>query len=418
QSIASLIDITNLKQAEKEIKEQNEELVSINEEYLSQNEELKEAKEKAEESDRLKSAFLTNMSHEIRTPMNGILGFAELLKDPEIKSKERKLFLEVIEKSGIQLLSIINDIIDISKIETGQIEIRHNKICINDLLHELCAFFKPIVKDGVKSNCFTELPDDQSNIYTDKTKVTQILTNLINNAIKFTEKGHINIGYTLKSNYIEFYVEDTGIGIKPEAQELIFERFRQAETDNSTLYSGTGLGLSISKAYVEFLGGKIWLESKVNKGSTFYFVIPKDEAIQVDNDTHENMIIEEIKNEKIEKKTILVAEDNDVNYMYVCALLSEIDVEIVRAFDGKEAVDLVKSNPAIDLVLMDIKMPIMNGFEATREIKKFKKELPIIAVTAYALHEDRDRAIKEGCNDYLAKPFSKIQLIKLIRKYV
>ncbi|RLD61379.1 MAG: hypothetical protein DRJ01_08020 [Bacteroidetes bacterium] len=357
------------------------------------------------------------MSHEIRTPMNGILGFAELLKDPDISPANHVEFIKIIEKSGRQLLSIINDIIDISKIETGQIVIRRNKVCINDLINGLLIFFKPIVQDSVEFNCFTDLPNDQSNVYTDKTKLTQILTNLINNAIKFTKKGHINVGYTLKSNYIEFYVEDTGIGIKPEAQKLIFERFRQAETDNSTLYSGTGLGLAISKAYVELLEGVIWVESESNKGSKFYFTIPYN-PIELANSHKHNLITNREDERTINNKTILIAEDDETNYLYANVILSKININILHANDGEEAINMVKSNPEIDLVLMDIKMPVMNGFEATKRIKQYKKELPVIAVTAYALHEDKEKAINSGCDDYIAKPFKGEDLIKLIKKYV
>ena len=237
--------------------------------------ELIQAKEKAEESDRLKSAFLANISHEIRTPMNGILGFAELLKEPDLTPENQMEFLEVIERSGQRMLNIINDLIDISKIEAGETSLRIRKANINKMLHELHLFFMPEVNQkniGIDFHC--DLPDEESFIETDGTKLNQILTNLIKNAVKFTETGSVFFGYRKKNLKLEFFVTDTGPGITPDQKSLIFERFRQGTLGNSPKYEGAGLGLAISKAYVELLGGSIWMESELGKGSTFYFELP------------------------------------------------------------------------------------------------------------------------------------------------
>jgi len=237
--------------------------------------ELIQAKEKAEESDRLKSAFLANISHEIRTPMNGILGFAELLKEPDLTPENQMEFLEVIERSGQRMLNIINDLIDISKIEAGETSLRIRKANINKMLHELHLFFMPEGNQkniGIDFHC--DLPDEESFIETDGTKLNQILTNLIKNAVKFTETGSVSFGYRKKNLKFEFFVTDTGPGITPDQKSLIFERFRQGTLGNSPKYEGAGLGLAISKAYVELLGGSIWMESELGKGSTFYFELP------------------------------------------------------------------------------------------------------------------------------------------------
>jgi len=238
-------------------------------------EELIKAKEKAEESDRLKSAFLANISHEIRTPMNGIMGFAELLKEPDLDPENQIEFLEVIEKSGQRMLNIINDLIDISKIEAGETTLRIRKINVNRMLHELHLFFMP---EGSKKNiCIDfhcDLTENESTIETDGTKLNQVLTNLIKNALKFTEEGSINFGYRVKEQVLEFFVSDTGPGISDDQKDLIFERFRQSSLNLTRKYEGAGLGLAISKAYIELLGGSIWLESELGKGSTFFFTLP------------------------------------------------------------------------------------------------------------------------------------------------
>lgn len=264
-----------ISKTEQLLKERNEEIEVQNEEYKQLNDELIKAKERAEESNRLKSAFLANMSHEIRTPMNGILGFADLLKNPKLIDEKQQEYIRIIEKSGVRMLNIINDIINISKVESGTVEVHLSESNINEQIEYIYTFFKPeIERKGIQINFKNALPAKESIVKTDHEKIYAILTNLVKNAIKFTSKGSIEFGYEKKDKYLEFYVKDSGVGIHNEQREIIFERFRQGSESPSRNYDGAGLGLAISKAYVEMLGGKIWIESEVGRGSIFYFTIP------------------------------------------------------------------------------------------------------------------------------------------------
>jgi len=379
------------------------------------------AKEHAEESDRLKSAFLANMSHEIRTPMNGILGFADLLKEPNLTGEKQQEYIRIIEKSGARMLNIINDIVDISKIESGLMEVTIRESNINEQIEYIYTFFKPEVeRKGMQLFFKNALPAKETNIKTDREKIFAILTNLLKNAIKFTNKGSIEFGYNLKADRkpveLEFFVKDTGIGIPKDRQEAIFERFIQADIFDKGALQGSGLGLTISKAYVELLGGKIWVESEEGKGSTFYFTIPYNiepkEKIVVENDVPSDKA--DNKNENLK---ILIVEDDETSEMLLTMSVIPISREVLKARTGFEAVEACHNNPDIDLILMDIQIPEMNGYEATRQIRKFNKEVVIIAQTAYALTSDREKAIEEGCNDYISKPFKKDELLALIQKY-
>jgi len=268
-------DITQRKQAEILLKEKNQRIKAQNEDYKRLNEELLKAKEKSEESDRLKTAFLQNMSHEIRTPMNAIVGFSSMLEEPDLSPEELKNYLSIIVNSSNQLLSIVTDIITISSIDTKQMSVNVEKVTINNLMDHLLSIFNNQASNiNIELIVKKPLPDESSEIYTDQTKLTQILSNLLSNALKFTPHGCIEFGYQLKTNELEFYVKDDGIGIYPDQHEIIFERFRQADLSTTRKYGGSGLGLSISKGFVELLGGKIWLESEPDKGSTFFFTIP------------------------------------------------------------------------------------------------------------------------------------------------
>ncbi|MDD4672607.1 MAG: PAS domain S-box protein [Bacteroidales bacterium] len=410
-------DITARKRAEEELVNKNHEIEAQNEEYRVINEELYEAKKKAEESDRLKSAFLANMSHEIRTPMNGILGFSQLLTKPDTPQESIDEYVGIIKSCGNQLLGIINDLIDISKIEANQVTISSTEVNVNDMLHDQFMLFKERANEkGLELSYSSALPLDKALIITDEGRVKQILANLLSNAIKFTDQGHVKLGYSLDGNSLHFFVQDTGIGIAPKDFELIFERFSQVEDSLSKQLGGTGLGLPISKAYVDKLGGNIWVDSSVNSGATFHFTIPYQPVILGENESQSEL---QSDSESIPVGiNMLIAEDDFVNFQYLKELLIDFDVNIIWAKNGADAVNEVKVNSDIDIVLMDIKMPVMDGYEATAEIRKFRSDLPIIAQTAYAFSSDREKALNAGCNDYISKPINRKQLIALIGKHV
>ncbi|MEA1877068.1 MAG: response regulator [Bacteroidota bacterium] len=372
---------------------------------------------KAKESDRLKSAFLANMSHEIRTPMNGILGFAELLKEPDLSSVEVRNYVRVIESSGDRMLSTINDLIDISKIEAGQMEVVVSMTIISELTNELFSFFKPETeKKGLQLHCKNTLSGKEATINTDKEKLYAILTNLIKNSIKYTHKGSIEFGYQVKGRFVEFFVKDTGIGIATDRQVAIFERFVQADLGKARAFEGAGLGLSITKAYVDMLGGEIRLESIEGKGSQFYFTIPYN-TIMREQEAGKDLTDAEGAGREVKKLKILIAEDDEVAELHLSTILKGMEREIFHARTGKEAIEFCRSNPDTDLVLMDIKMPEIDGHEAVRKIREFNKKIVIVAQTAYALEGDREQALAAGCNDYIAKPIKKVALLAIVESY-
>ena len=413
-------DITARKIAEQELKLQNEEYSALNEEYKSQNEELKLAKEKAEESDQLKTEFIHNMSHEIRTPMNGILGFSSFLNDPNLNEGKRKQFVNIIQNSGNQLLRIIDDILEISRLGTKQVKVIEKEVVLNNFLLQQFSIFEIKAKENkIPLYLKKGLSDKQSSILTDETKLNKILSNLIDNALKYTSEGFIEFGYQLKNTELEIYVKDTGIGIKKENQETIFVRFSQEEKELSKNVGGLGLGLSIAKENAELLGGKITLQSEKGKGSTFIVTIPYKPVF---SEKIKNIINNDKKEitEKQNNYIILIVEDEEVNYLYLETLLEnlELNLKILHAKNGKEAVEMCKQNSEIDFVLMDMKMPIMNGFEATKLIKEFQPNLPIVAQTAYSSEEEKVQAFSAGCDDFISKPISKETLSDIINKYL
>jgi signal transduction histidine kinase/CheY-like chemotaxis protein len=378
---------------------------------------LKNAKEKAEESNRLKSAFLANMSHEIRTPMNGILGFAELLREPCLTSEEQEEYVKIIEKSGKRMLNIINDIIDISKIESGQMSLDIKKVNVNEQMETIYQFFLPEAENkGLELFCDKRLFDDTLCINTDYDKFYSILSNLIKNAIKYSNEGFVEFGCAKKGAYLEVFVKDTGIGIPKERQNAVFERFVQADISDKMARQGAGLGLSISKAYVEMLGGNIWLESEEGQGTTFYFSIPFKPETILDNIAGENAFEQE-EEYLVRKLKILIAEDDEVSQRLIEKGVNVFSREILKAWNGAEAVEICRNNPDIDLIMMDIQMPVMDGLEATKLIREFNEKVIIIAQTAYALSGDREIAMEVGSNDYISKPIMKIRLHELIRKH-
>ncbi len=395
QLVGTAVDITELKQKE---------------------EELNAAKEKAEESDMLKSAFLANMSHEIRTPMNGLVGFVELLLQDDISDEKKKFYRNVIQDSCQSLLSIINDILDISKIETKQYSVNLEEINLNDFMLETYSLFlNQAKKKDISINLTKGLEDKNSFIRTDSQKLKQILNNLLSNAIKFTHKGEIDLGYGLKEKELEFYVKDTGIGISNECIENIFERFIQADLSHERKYGGTGLGLAIAKGFTELLGGYITCHSVLNQGSTFIFTIPYTPGVR--NLDKEELVKACVANDQTIH--ILVAEDEEINYLYIEEVLSEIgNIKVSHAINGEEAVKYVKENPKLSLILMDIKMPKMNGLEATKIIKKLRPELPVIAQTAYAMTEDEKLARNAGCDSYFSKPIDREKFSSIIKSFI
>jgi hypothetical protein len=375
------------------------------------------AKEQAEESDNLKTAFLSNMSHEIRTPMNGILGFTNLLKKPNLTGEEQQEFINIIQISGARMLNTINNIVDISKIESGLIGVNIKETNIDEKIEFTYKFFKPEVENkGLQFFFKNNLLSKETIIKTDNEKVYGILTNLVRNAIKFTLEGSIEFGYEKKGEYIEFFVKDTGIGIPENQKELIFERFRQGSESYNRNYEGSGLGLSISKSYVEMLGGSIWVESEEGKGSTFYFTIPYH-SVEEENTEIKNVVPAELKEVQMKNLKILIVEDDEVSYSLLTRILQNISKKVLHEITGIKAIETCRNNPDLDLVLMDIKMPQMDGSEATRQIRQFNKDIVIIAQTAYAFADDNEKAIEAGCNDYIAKPIDKTLLYDLINKH-
>ena len=413
-------------------------------------EELILAKEHAEESDHLKSAFLANMSHEIRTPMNGILGFSDLLKEPTLTGDEQLKYIGIIEKSCVRMLNIINDIVDVSKIESGLIELHIKETDIKEQIEYIYSLFKPEVeKKGMQLYFKNSLTYEECILKTDSDKIFAILTNLIKNAIKYSDKGIIEFGcdrvethgivethgraslqnpavlqnpaFLQNRAFIQFYVKDAGIGIPKDRQIAIFERFIQADIGDKRAFQGAGLGLSISKAYVEMLGGKIWVESEEGKGSVFYFTIPYYVEPN-EKKMSENLIPKDMESENIKPLVsglkILIAEDDEASAWLLAKAVKIFSEDVLRAKTGIEAIEACRNNPDIDLILMDVKMPEMDGYEATKLIRVFNKDVIIIAQTAYALTGERETATETGCDDYISKPFSHATLVALINKHL
>lgn len=387
-------------------------------------EDLIKALGKAKESDRLKSAFLANMSHEIRTPMNGILGFSGLLKTPDLTDDKQQKYIEIIEKSGARMLNTINDLMDISKIESGQMEIYISEVNIKELIKELYEFFKlEAEKKGIQFSIKNTLIEKEVIIKSDREKIYAILANLVKNAIKYTRKGGIEFGCCKKGNNLEFFVKDSGIGIPNNRHQAIFNRFVQADIEDREAYEGSGLGLSISKAYVEMLGGEIWVESEVGYlpaakvlGSKFYFTIPYNAKTEEKTSFKVSVLKDMDESQKLGLK-ILIVDDEETAKIYLGALLKNLSKEIIYADNGLEAVELCKKNPDINLILMDIKMPIINGYEATKQIREFNKDVIIIIQTAFALSGDKEKALEAGGNDYISKPIKEEELMRIIRNY-
>lgn len=375
--------------------------------------ELLEAKEQAEESDKLKSAFLANMSHEIRTPLNAIVGFSELLATASTP-EEKNTYVEILNNNNSLLLQLINDILDLSKIEAGTLEFNYSNVNINQLMKDLEDVFR--MKLGKESKVSIRFVPYQSfcYIYTEKNRLSQVISNFISNAVKFTSEGNITLGYEVRDEDIYFYVKDTGTGIPEESQHKIFDRFIKLDGKKQ----GTGLGLAICNMIVSRLEGKIGVESEVGKGSNFWFTLPvKPMEIKQEESIRAMVNKVEAKEEKLfredGKKTLLIAEDMEDNYLLYQAYLAK-KYNLIRAYNGEEAISLFLQK-APDAILMDLKMPVVDGYQATEAIRQMSASVPIIAVTAFAFPEDKKKVLSHGFTDYMSKPIEKNMLFQKLK---
>lgn len=402
-----------------ELDNQNKLLVKLNEDLKTTNDYLATANRKADESEILKSNFLANISHEIRTPLNGILGFIQLLKQTDNSSGKIDDYIEIINFSGMQLLSTINSILDISKIESGQLTINLSPCSARKIFDDLSQVFQFEMVKNEQIDFVTEIENkfEDKTFFSDESKLKQIINVLLQNAYKFTRKGVIKLGAKLIDDFVLFYVSDSGIGIKQDKFNIIFNSFRQSDESNTRKYGGIGLGLSIAKGLVELLSGEIWLDSELGKGTTFYFKVPY--LLNENN----NKIVKAMDLNSIEtldwsSRKILIVEDDLFSAEYLAEALEITKVKIVFAKNGIEAVEKVHNEPDIDLILMDIQLPGLSGDKAAAKIREFNSEIPIIAQTAHAMLNDKDSYIKAGCTDYISKPISINELFSVLCKYL
>jgi PAS domain S-box-containing protein len=414
--VQSYEDVKAYSENDKEILEIISQQISISIERKRYEDQLLEALENAKENDRLKSAFLANMNHEIRTPMNAVLGFSDLLMKKGTTEANQDKYLKIINASSNRMMNIISDIVDVSKIDVNELILDPAVFNLNKLIEQLYHQFSISPKNNNTSiTDFKGLKDDDSFIKCDETRLAQVLSNLLENALKFTHNGTVEFGYTLDENKLHFYVKDSGVGINAKDHQHIFERFGQSDNEISKVKEGTGLGLAICKSIVELFGGEIWVESEPSKGAAFYFTIPNCIASHKEKSNDEkpsdNAVINTTKN-------ILIAEDEETNFWFVEAALGGHPFNLIHVENGKEAVETMQTNKSIDLILMDFNMPVMNGIDATIEIRKTNTTIPIIALTAYAMMADKEKALAIGCTDYLSKPVSKALLLDTINKYI
>jgi PAS domain S-box-containing protein len=378
--------------------------------------ELIHAKNLAEESSRLKSAFLANISHEIRTPLNGIMGFTHLLQNPDLTSESRDMYFNILLASGERMLSTINDIIEMSQIEARRVALNITEVNITKLIDYYYNFFKPEVeKKGLVFNLVNGLEKEPLIIRTDKNKLESIISNLLKNAIKFTSKGNIEFGVNTKNTMLNFYVKDTGIGVPKNKIESIFNRFEQADTSYPPAYEGSGLGLSISQSHAIFLGGNISVESEEGKGSTFKLSLPLKTTSSRSSKNDIDIPLDQIKSNG---ELILVVEDDEINFTYISELLKDYNFQILHSKTGENAINLCLEHPDISLILMDVKLPAMSGYETTQKIKAFMPMLPIIAQTAFASEQEKAKALSSGCVDYISKPFNEKTLLLKIKEHI
>jgi|GEM_PF-2783870 len=370
--------------------------------------ELIKTKNKAIESDRLKTAFLQNMSHEIRTPMNGIVGFSEMLKNADLSEQKRDTYIDTILKSCNQLLTIVNDILDISKIETGQTVISESKCNINQLIDSLHKEYSYEAKErNIDLIAVKMKQNEETTILADENKLRQIFKNILSNAFKFVPNGIVRFGYRITNSDVLFFVIDNGPGIPAVAQNKIFDRFQKGEVNFLKDYGGTGLGLAICKGNIELMKGDIWVESVEGKGAQFYFSIPYKEPLP-----KPDKILD------IQSANILVVEDEEINFRYIQEVFKNQNISVERATNGFEAVEKVLNGAKYSMIFMDIRMPQMNGYQATKRIREVDADVPIIAQTAFVMNENKYEALKAGCNDYIGKPIKQAELLQMVEKYV
>ena len=380
--------------------------------------ELIKAKEKAVQSDRLKTAFLTNMSHEVRTPMNAIIGFSTLLNDDDISKDETMEYVSLIASNASELLSIIDNVIEVAKLEAGEVELERKQFGVNQLLVDLLDTFErsEARHPEVSVSISAAGSDEEYMLYNDSSRLTQMLSILIGNALKFTEEGSVDFGYKLNdNNFIEFIIKDTGIGIPASQQVNIFERFRQADNSLTRKFGGTGLGLTIVKHLVDLMEGEIFLESEEGKGTQFRIILP---VVQQKVEILPGIAVKQKPRLDLSGKHILVVEDVESNYQYIVAVLKSTMVSIHWITDGNAAVDFCLSYPDIDMVFMDVNLPGIDGYAATRIIRESKPDLPIVALTAYAMTGERERSLDAGCTEYLSKPVSPKELLAVVAKFL
>lgn len=389
--------------------------------------ELQKAKEKAQSSERLKSAFLANMSHAVRTPMNAIIGFSELIGIESISPSKKNEYVKIINEKGHQLLTLIDDIIEISKIESGRLDLNYTQVNIDEFLNEIFSTILlrkiKLGKEQVEIILEKNSQEDFGMVQTDPGRLQQIINNILAFSLLNTSKGLIKFGYNIKdSKIIEFFISDTGIGLNKEDQKLLFDYFWEFEDITHQRIAENGLGLTIAKNLVEMLGGKISLTSELNKGNEFVFTIPLEKPGKVSKTSLLKEIKSTSKLEKLEPiwkdKVILVVEDDDVNYQFIEALLEKTQVQLLHAEDGDQALELCKTISKIDLILMDIKLPEKNGYQITREIKAIRNDIPIVAQTAFSINEVKDKCLESGCEDIISKPIEIELFLSVVNKYL
>ncbi|MCY1633825.1 hybrid sensor histidine kinase/response regulator [Marinifilum sp. D737] len=388
--------------------------------------ELEKAKKEAEESNELKSAFLSNISHEFRTPINAIIGFSNLLKNQDVNPAEQKGFIDNILNSSSKLLKMVNNLLYVSKVDSNQLHSTLKTFKINETLREVKAHLNSQLTNKPQVNFKLVFPNNSEGVQieSDRDKLIQIMDSLVDNAIKFTNTGNVELGYYIDDKSIPvFYIRDTGIGISQEKQKHIFEVFRQLDYEANRKFEGFGLGLTLCKKLIQLLKGEIWFDSEEGVGSNFYFRLSGNGRIQMDllNDPNSglNDNIGSINDLDFSEKNILIAEDVRSNFNYLNAIIELTDASVVWAKNGKDAIQICRDNdPKIDLVLMDIRMPEIDGMDAIKQIKETNKSIPVIVQTAYAMNNEREECLNAGADNFITKPIDPRKLIQILQDYL